>query len=258
MAKKQPAASKPTEARPLTARSREVLKGPPGVLGYAHLITPDEAFGQIKFKANIHYSEKPLAALLEMVNEAYWALVPDLQAQADEQKKKVKVLSKADLFGLFQEEKLKHPNEAAKIQEPYLIFDTNASFKDKNGEEQAITIKAFDPHGAPVDLKALKLGMESIVKPVFQVSVWAGPLSKGTILPKLRLVGLQVLKVKQFAGNGGMSSVGEVKDSDLAFLEDNFTPDDLSLFTTKPADAKGKSKAAAEPEGDDLDDEIPF
>lgn len=244
----------PVEARPLTVRSRDLLKAPPGLLGFSHLITPDEAFGQVKFKANVHYGDKPLASLKAILNEGYFELMQEMADLATERKTKVKLLTKLEVYA-WLDEKTKQPREGDSLQEPHLQFDCNASYRNKDGEEVPITVKAWDPHGAPVDLKGLRLGMGSIVKPFFTIGLWAGPLSKGVALPKLRLVGLQVLKLKQFGGNAGHSSVGEVSDADLAFLDENFAADDLSQFLQ--AKPEGKTKAT-NPTDPDMEDELPF
>lgn len=245
-------------AAPLVARNRNLVKGPPGELGFAHLITPDEAFGQVKFKANVHYKDSAFNSLFESINETYWQLIPELLDAAAEKKKKdlVKVLSKADVIAYLRE-KVKQPTNGARIQLPYFGFDMNASYKNKDGEEVATSVKAWDSHGAPVDLKGLRLGMGSVVKPFFTIGVWAGssPFSKWAALPTLRFVGLQVLKLKQFGGSGTVS-VGEVTEADLKFLDDNFAADDLSQFVNPD---KPKDKAAKGETGEPMeDDEIPF
>lgn len=243
----------------LVVRSRDLIKSPPGLLGFSHLLTPDEAFGKSEFKANVHFTEPAIASLLEKINEGYWSLISDLMAQATEKKveKKVKVLSKADLLATFRE-KFKDPKEGDLIQQPHLIFSCNSSYRDKDGNEQPITVKAFDNHGAPIDLKQARLGRESVVMAMFTLGVWCGssPFSKWVALPTLRFTGLQVLKLKQFGGNGGQAAVGEVSAADLAFLDDSFSADDLSMFTKPAEGSKGKAKEATPEE--DMDDEIPF
>lgn len=257
MAKKSAAkaapAKQPAQATTLVVRSRTLLKSAPGTLGFSHLLVPDEAFGNSKFKANLHFAGKAAGATFERINEAYWELIPELLDQATEKKvkDKVKILSRADVLAHLQE-KLKTPGENSKVSDPYFIFDCNSHFTNKEKEQQAITIKAWDPHGAPVDLKEMRLGMGSTVQALFSVGVWAGnsPFSKWVALPTIRLVGLQVLKLKQYGG-GGQQAVAQVSADDLAFLEDNFSADELDQYALK-----GKPKAPAEEAG--MEDEIPF
>lgn len=267
--KKEAAKKQDTGGAVLVVRSRDLIKSPPGPLGFSHLLVPDEAFGKSEFKANVHFGPAAQNALFDRINEAYWAMIPDLLNQAEEKKvagpkasaeahrAKVKVLSKADLIATMRE-KLKEAKDGDLIQEPHLIFSCNSHYRDKQGNEQPLSVKAFDAHGAPIDLKAARLGRESIVMAMFTMGVWCGssPFSKWVAYPTIRFYGLQVLKLKQYGGGGG-AAAGEVSASDLAFLEDNFVPEDLSSLFVKPEDAKktGKAKFPAE---DEMDDEIPF
>lgn len=252
----KPAAKKPPqEAKPLSVRSFEIVKGPPGILGYNHMISPDEAFGKTQFKGDVHYTPQAKAVLLDRINAAFWELIPDLQEQAKANKVdgKLTIPSKADIFEHLSGQ-FKEPKEGFITELPYFQFKVNATYMYK-GEEQAVTIKLFDQHGAPLDLKASKIARESIVMPMLTVGAWAGssPYSKWVALPTIRLVGFQVLKLKQYARGDGQGGASEVSASDLALLGDNFSADDLSMFA-KPANPKGEPQAPA----DEMDDEIPF
>lgn len=257
--KKEAAKKQDNAGSVLVVRSRDLIKAPPGLLGFSHLLVPDEAFGKSEFKANVHYTAPAQSALFDKINEAYWALIPDLMAQAEEKKvkSKVKILSKEDLISTMRE-KLKDPKEGDLIQQPHLIFSCNSHYRDKEGNEQPVSVKAFDAHGAPIDLKTARVGRESVVMAMFTLGVWCGssPFSKWVALPTIRFQGLQILKLKQFGGGQG-PAVGEVSASDLAFLEDNFVPEDLSSLFVKP-DPKGAKKPKDAPADDDMDDEIPF
>lgn len=250
--------SAPQEARPLSVRSYDIVKGPPGIFGFSHLIEPDEAFGKSQFKGDVHYTPAARVALLDRINEAYWQLIPDLKEQAIAAKaeKKLKVQSKADILA-YLNEKFKEPKEGSFTELPGFTFAVNATYMYK-GEEQTVSIKLFDQHGAPLDLKAAKMGRESVVMPMFQVGVWAGasPFSKWAALPTIRLVGFQVLKLKSYARAEG-TSASEVTAADLELLGDNFSADDLSMFAKKPEAQKAAGKTA--PAADiEMEDEIPF
>lgn len=253
--------SSPAEAKPLSVRSFDLVKGPPGQLGWSHLLVPDEAFGKIQFKGDVHYDDRSKAILLDRINAAYWDLIPDLVEMAKEKKvaDKLKVQSK-DQVVAYLAEKFKDPKEGDLIPLPHIQFAVNSTYMYK-GEEQTVSIKLFDLHGAPLDLKAAKMGRESVVMPMFNVGVWAGasPFSKWAALPTLRLVGFQVLKLKSYARGEGSTGGGEVTDADLALLGENFQADDLSMFA-KPAETKGSSKGStpAEAPQDEMEDEIPF
>lgn len=255
-AKKASAKTPDTSASTLVVRSRELLRSKPGILGYSNLIVPDEAFGNSKFKASLHMNAAAASATFEEINEAYWALIPEIKDQAKEKKVdgKLKILSKADLLN-YLSEKLKDANDSAPSQDKFFTFDCNSHYHDrKTDSDVAITIKAWDTHGAPLDLKAAKVGKGSVVQALFTVGVWAGssPFSKWVALPTLRFAGLQILKLEQWKGSGGSSKVNEVADADLAYLDENFQASDLSLFLKKD----GKPDSA--PAGDEMDDEIPF
>jgi hypothetical protein len=267
---KSPEGAAPAAGSVLVVRSRDIIKAPPGPLGFSHLLVPDTAFEKSVFNANVHYTDPAFNALAERINEAYWSLIPELLDKAVENKvagskkgltaedhrAKVKVLSKADLIQTLKD-KLKDAKEGDLIQLPHFVYSCNSSYHDhKKGVDVPITVKAFDPHGAPIDLKTAKMGRESIVMAMFTVGVWAGasPFSKWVALPTIRFMGLQVLKLKQYGGGQGPAA-GEVSAADLKFLEDDFQVEDLSMFT-KPAEApaaKGKAPVA-----EDFDDEIPF
>lgn len=254
-AKKASAKTPDTSASTLVVRNRELLRSKPGVLGYSNLIVPDEAFGNSKYKASIHMNASASAATFEEINDAYWALVDEIKDQAKEKKVdgKLKILSKADLLEHLNE-KLKEAGESAPSKDKFFTFDCNSHYT-KDGEQIAVSVKGFDQHGAPIDLKAAKVGKGSVVQALYTVGVWAGssPFSKWVALPTLRFVGLQVLKLEQWKGSGGSSKVNEVADSDLAYLDENFQASDLSLFLKK--DGKPDSQPAG---GEELDDEIPF
>lgn len=267
--KKAPEGAKKTDTggAVLVVRSRDLVKSPPGLLGFSHLLVPDEAFGKSEFKANIHFVPAAQDALFNRINEAYWDLVPELLDMAVEKKAagpkatdeahraKVKILTKPELIESLRE-KLKQPREGDTIDLPHFIFHCNSHFTDKEGNQQPITVKAFDAHGAPLDLKAARLGRESVVMAMFTIGVWASasPFSKWVALPTLRFQGLQVLKLKQFGG-GQSPAAGEVTKADLAFLEESFQADDLSALFVKPTNGGKKNAVTVE---DTMDDEIPF
>lgn len=262
----------PAAGSVLVVRSRDLIKGPPGALGYSNLIVPDEAFNKSQFKASVHYSAKLFNNLADQINEAYWGLIPELLDQAVERKvagdkkkteadhrKKVTVLSKGDLIESLRE-KLKDANDNSPSEDPFFTFACNSSYHDKKADaDVAITVKGWDPHGAPLDLKAAKVGKGSIVKPMFTVGVWAGssPFSKWVALPTIRFTGLQILKLEQWKGSGGQTAVGEVTESDLAALGADFAVSDLSMFVQKDA-PKDKHKEPSAADNVDMDDEIPF
>jgi len=220
------------------------------------MLSPDEAFGKSQFKADVHYAPNAKAILLDRINAAYWDLIPDLKAQAVEAKaeKKLKVPSKADIISALSE-KFKEPKEGFITEDAGFQFSVNSTYMYK-GEEQHVTVKLFDAHGAPLDMKASKIARGSIVMPMFTVGAWAGasPFSKWVALPTIRFVGLQVLKLVQYAKGDGQGGASEVSAADLALLGESFSADDLSMFV-KPAEGKASKATPAE---QDMEDEIPF
>lgn len=241
----------------LMVRSKEMIFTPPVTMGFANLITPDEAFGERKFKLNAHFTPAAAEAFEAVLEKALLGnLMSDIKEQAHEAKFKFKPMAP---LGSYLEDKLKPAGEKSRIQLPFIIFKANPFFRNKAGEEVPVTMKGWDAHGAPLDLKGARVGMGSIVKVALMPALWAGPLSKNTIEPSLRLVGIQILKLEQFGG-GGQSSVGEVTEADLALCEEHFQPDDLAAFAMGNAATNKRLAQEEAPDGEatDEDDEIPF
>lgn len=213
----------------VVSRMKDFFYAPPGVLGYSNLVEPDTAFDECKFKANVHYSPEAIDAfgrwLDKNVIDPLW---PTFEKEAREAGKwPAKGLAKPSGAD-WVEEHLKDPKENWKVQTPYLAFNNDAEFKDrKTGQLVRKTMKAWGADGSLKDLKAMKVGMGSIVKAVLQAGIWISPMQKVPSL-SFKLQGVQVLKLESY-GAAGNQSANEVSDEDLALMGD-VAVDDLAGF----------------------------
>lgn len=240
------------KTRPPIVRLRGVFVGVPGILGFSNLIEPDTAFGESKFKANTHHTEDQLAALAEKIDIHVVAPLWEKFLEEAEEKK-----FKGPKGGLLKpqasdwlEDHLKDPQERSKIQLPFIMWGVDSSYTSK-GEVHERVMRAVSAHDEPLELKGLRLGMESIVQPLLTAGMWASALSKNQAALSFKLQGVRVLQLKQFGGGG--SAAEEVTEADLKLLGENFEVEDLAAYA-KPKDTK---KASEEPRQvhDDLDDE---
>ncbi len=223
---------------------------------------PDTAFDECKFKSNVHYSPEAIDAfgrwLDTNVIDPLW---PTFEKDAREAGKwPAKGLAKPSGAD-WVEEHLKDPKENWKAQTQYLAFNNDAEYKDRKTQQLVRkTMKAWGADGSLKDLKAMKVGMGSIVKAVLQAGIWISPMQKVPSL-SFKLQGVQVLKLESY-GAAGNQSANEVSAEDLALMGD-VGVDDLAGFgapvredreeVPKENATRGRTTAS-----DYDDDEIPF
>jgi len=248
----------------VTSRSKEFLFGSPAILGsWPKLIEPDEAFDEVKFKANFHFSEASQEAFVKRLDAAIEALWTQFLADMEKAGKPTKGLTPPSAQDWVTDH-LKEPKDNWKIQGEYLQFSNDAEYVARKGPLAGETVRkkmlCFDKDGVPKDIAEVKPDGGSIVKPVLQVGLWVSPLQKKPQV-SLKLQGVQVLKLETYSGAAPQAE--EVSDEDLALLGD-VTLTDLAGFGSGKKERGAVSNPAAmryTPPADDdydLDDEIPF
>lgn len=236
-----------------------VMIMPPSTLGFSSLVEPDP-FGDHgpKFKGDAHFTQTQAEALSDMMDakvctkEAFEALKVEL---AKSGKDDVVAKIKLKTAGVWLEESLKEPKEKSTIKLPYLTIACNASVKNKDGSVKPTVIRATSATGLALDLPSLNIGRGSIVQFIVQPSLWHGSMAcdfekKKPVawwaVPALRLVGLRVLKLEQYAGGSG-ASIGAVTEGELVGVEAGFEPEDLASF------AQGRSQPTPSSPREELD-----
>lgn len=245
------------------ARSKTVIRTPPGILGYSSTITPD-VFGdnEPQFKARIHWNEDQKAAFEKQVQKVMDDLTPELTKMLAAQDKKP---AKVKTAGSWLEDTLKDPEERDRIQLPSYQVKRAAEFVDrKTGEKKPLTVKFYDKDGNLLDGAKLRTGMGSIVQLVLTPALWTSALSKGYALPSFRLEGIVVLKNEPWGSGGQAANAGDYDEAELNALlgEDIELDDDLTAFA-QSAKREEDPKRAEEPrataaEDWDVNDDIPF
>lgn len=235
-------------------RIKGIFMTPPGILGFSHMIKPDEYLGKSQFKVALHLTPAAVNLMAKRLQDQV------INPFSEELRKlSPKKALKDRPAAVWLEDKLKAPHEASRIQLPSISFNLNAHYITKQGEQVDTSVKAWDGQtNALLDLRTLRLGMGSTIQVGFNASLWSGGLNKFYIEPSLRLVGVKVLKAEHYgAGTGGLSA--DVTDEDLALLEEGFEMEDLSQFAMGPSSPVNKQIAKEEEvPGGELDDEIPF
>ena len=240
---------------------QEVFFTPPGLSGWANVIEPDDYQGDLKFKINHHYTPEQVALLIDKIEAKVIAPLWDRYLEEVEAAGKDPAKMKRPDAEQFVEDKLQQPAENARIQLPFMRYQSKAEFKDrKTGEMVRKTIKFYDAKDRLLDGPSLKMGMGSITQIMLVPGIFSNALIKAQ--PNFQLVGVRVLKLEQFGG-GGAPTMEAADDEELKTLGD-VDMDDLSQYVgtmnSSKGSAKGSTKAVTGDDygGEDLDEEIPF
>lgn len=253
------ASPKAAPKRPPIVRMTGTFVGSPGTLGFANLLDPDEAFDQVKFKANVHHTDDQLKHFAARIDNVVIApLWEDFLKAADDlgaTKPRGGYVKPTGMEWI--ESVYKDPKESSRIQLPYIIFSNDADYKDRDGILQRREMRGVDGHNNKLDLRKARLGMGSTVQPLLGASIWASALSKGQAALSFKLQGVRVLHLVQFGGSG--PGLEEVTEDDLGLVEEGFEAEDLSAYTKGAEASDDKPKASQRTNfTEDLDDEIPF
>jgi hypothetical protein len=246
------AAAKKSSSGVIAVRSKQLLITAPGTMGFSNLLEPDDAFDALKFNVQIHYNEDQQARLVAQIGqgiEENWTAFLKEVSDKPEPKGGWQI---PDAEGWVRDH-LKEPSERSRTQQPSIQWANDAEFRNKDGQLQRKTMRAYDASGKLIDLPSLRLGMGSIVQAVLIPGLFISGLVKQPA-PSFKLQGVKVLKLVQYGGGGG--SLGDVSEEDMALLGDDVEVDDLGSYAKKDDAPKGKPARA--PSDFDLDDEIPF
>lgn len=249
-------AAKKSNPGVIAVRSKKLFITPPGPMGFANLIEPDDAFDALKFNVRQHYAEEASERLISLIDAQVIAPLWDELMEALTEAKKAAPRGgwvKPDARS-WVEDHLKEPSEKSRVQLPTIQWANEAEYKDKDGSLQRKTMKAYDSKGKVLDLASLKLGMGSIIQSVLIPGLYVSPIqNKGQPAPSFKLQGVRVIQLKQFGGGG--QGLGELDEADMSLLGEDVEVDDLASYA-KAADAPAQRNR---PVSDfDADDEIPF
>lgn len=248
------AAAKKSTSGVTAVRSKQLLITAPGTMGFANLIKPDDAFDALKFNVQIHYTDDQQARLIEQIQEhAIDANWPSFLKEVGD-KPEPKGGWQKPSAQTWVDDHLKAPSERSRTQQPSIQWANEAEFRNKDGQLQRKTMRAYGSKNELLDLPSMKLGMGSIVQAVLIPGLFISGLVKQPA-PSFKLQGVRVLKLVQFGGSGG--SLGDVSEEDMALLGDDVEVDDLGSYGKKAEDST-PSKAKRPPSDFDMDDEIPF
>lgn len=247
----------------IAIRSKKMFITPPGVLGYRpNLLEPDadavERFGgALKFNLRVAYNEAQQARLKVLIQqfcvEALWGQLMDAVAEAKKAAPR-NGWDKPDAEA-WVDDHLRAPAEKAKVQEPTIQWSNEAEFKDKKGQVQMKTMKAYDANNGLLDLAELGLAGGSIVQPILLPGLYISPLmNKGQPDISFKLQGVRVLKLERYAP--GHADLGDVDEEDTSLLGSDFEMDDLGSYA---AQSKGSAPKASAGGGDGFsEEELPF
>lgn len=238
-------------------RAKKTIALPPCTLGFASLVEPDDYDpDKPAFKMNAHYNPPGLDALKEKIAANCYApaALEKLEAEALAQGTipKGKTLAGPQDVGAWLEAKLKEPKEKAKIQLPHIVILVKANRKNREGEVYQISLGCWDAHNRVLDLKALKLGMGSVVAPIVYPNVFFSKLI-GFPQPSLQLAGLRVLKRVTWSG-GGAPPQEDDEDIRSVMGADFDVDEDLSAFAPGASTPEPASDGGLPPPPSEVDD----
>lgn len=234
---------------------KQSIKGPPGEISYHNLVVPDEKYG--KCTANIHFGEAGKEVLLRKMDEEVAKLMPLLSEEA----KRSDLVTPAALD--WWDESVKEPSEKMVEKGQALSFvrfglKFMEGISKKTNKPYRIAPRAWDLKGNLLDIAALNIGWGTVAVPVLEVGLYIPAKPKGVKEPmqpalSLKLIGVQIAKLKRFAGG-----MGALEDDETMKLLGGIELDaDLTSFLAKSG-KKAPAEADEEAEHTDLDDELPF
>lgn len=229
----------------IVQRRRDSVALPPCTLGFSSLAEPDTYEpDKPMFKLDACYNPAGIEALKAIIQkECIDANLGKLREEM-EANPGLKAFVKAEpqspeawLAG-----KLKEPKENAKVQLPKLVIACKAERKGRDGQPYTVAIGCWDMHNQALDIKALKLGMQSIVQPIVNPNLFFSKLI-GFPQPNLSLVGVRIIKLVRFGGARPPQETDE--DAIREVLGEAFVvDDDLSAFAVGGASLPGVDPGA--------------
>ncbi len=262
-----PAATKPTGGGVLSVRGKDLFIGTAGPMAFENLINPDEYQGDENFTVTQHLNVPQVARLGELIDAQVVTLAPLFEKMFADENAKAAVDGKPQkkvppggwvwpVGADWVADHLKEAGEKSTIKDPIIKWKNSARFKNRDGEMQLKTMRAYDAEHNVLDLPSLKLGRGSIIQPVLIPGLFINPLLKHPTL-SFRLQGVVVIELKQRGGGAGGSLGGRVREEDLAGLG-GAQVQDLSAYAAKGTTQAGNTPSQRPVRDEDLDDEIPF
>lgn len=228
----------------IVATAKHTIALPAGTLGFSKLVEPDEYDpDKPTFKLNVHYTGEAIEQLVEIVGEKVYteeALARLWEEAIPAKYKKVDPQAPAT----WVEGKLKEPRDNDVVALPYIAVANRATYKTKDGEIKPRVIAAWDAANHKLDLKKLRLGKGSIIQPVVRPNIYINKLV-GIPQPSLKLVGIKVLKLIRWTGNGA----GEVETDEEAIREvlgEEFAFDDLAAYAAGAEEEEAEASPPSE------------
>jgi hypothetical protein len=247
-------AQKPKNSSVITVRRRDSVALPPATLGFASLTEPD-TYDPDKpmFKLDACYNPAGIDALRTLVQkECVEHNLDKLRAEMAENSALKTLVGKEPInVSDWLEGKLKAPKDNAKVPLPKMVIACRAVRKGRDGKEYTVAVGCWDAHNSPLDLKALKLGMGSIIQPIVNANLYVSKtVNGGRPSPKLDLVGVRVLKLVRFGGARPPQETDEDAIRDV--LGEEFQLDeDLSAFAAGATPLPGADPASPVPPSDE-------
>lgn len=217
----------------ITVRLKKKTALAPCTLGYNNLVTPDDKFGEPKYRALFHLSDKQMAHNIGILDAAGPEL---LDKWAEESGRAGTIDAETWLSG-----KLKDATENMQCQDQFMDIGLKAleGVSKRTGRPYKIEPRAWDRKNQLLDLATLKLGAGSLVQPIVTIGIYTSSLAKEPQFT-LRLEGVRILKLVQWQGGG----LAGISDEDLNLIDDEELDDDLSAFLQG-------AEGGAEDEGND-------
>lgn len=244
--------------------------GSPGSLGWSNLNKPDDAFGELKFKADVHYDEDGQAlfviALDSKVIEPLW---PKFLKEADKLDRTPPKGGWVKPDGAeWLEEALKQPKEKDRVQVPYLRFSNKAEYtKDGETRLKVMRVVGLQKDGTHILLDRELVGENkakgSKIRPIIRAQIFSAPgIEKGRAMLSLQIQGVEIIKLEQRESSAGGDIEG-LSDEELEALGTDFEAQDFSAYAApkKASTEEPKKKPTWATPVDDLDgfdDDIPF
>lgn len=218
----------------VTVRPKGTIALPPGTLGFASLVTPDEYDPEKPtFKLNYHLSPEGIPALRDDIAEKVYTEASMEKLREECALNGISKVPEPQDPEAWLAGKLKEPKETAKLQLPHIVISNRATYK-KNGETVQREIACWDMVGNKLNLKKLRLGMGSLIQPVVFGNLFFSKLI-GIPQPSLKLVGIKVLKLERWGGGAAPPETDEEAIKEV--LGENFAYDNLSQFASGAGDA---------------------
>lgn len=239
----------------VSVHPKDSIKGPPGEISYHNLIEPDEKYK--KCSANFHFTEAGKEALLRKMDAEVAKLMPVLAEEA--KRKDLQAPSATDWW----DESVKQPSEkmverGQSLEWIRLGLKFLEGISKRTQKPYRICPRAWDLKGNLLDLPSLNLGWGTVAVPVIEVGLYIPAKPKGVKEPmqpaiSLKLIGIQIAKLKRFSGG-----VGALEDDEtLKMLDGQELDADLSAFLAK-SDKKTPGEADEEAAHVKPEDDLPF